>query len=128
MNSRQKPVTQPGIESYFTRSKASLFQGDLTKHFEHTLKVIRDVPSRVALTEKTMSLETPEDSMAAGAANNAEQTAQIEITKQMTSVGDAAAALISLSDGGGATNMQGTQAQAVMTTATSTVSALHSAA
>ena len=38
-----------------------------------------------------MSLETPEDSMAAGAANNAEQTAQNEITKQMTSVRDAAA-------------------------------------
>ena len=68
-----------------------------------------------------MSLETPEDSMAAGAANNAEQTAQTEIAKQITSVGDAAAALISLADGTGAMNTQGTHQQAVMTTATSTV-------
>ena len=127
MNSRQKPITQPGIESYFTRSKASLFQGDLTKHFEHTLKVIRDLPSRVALTEKTMSLETPEDSMAAAAANVAEQTAQNEITKQITSVGDAAAALISLADGQGAMNAQASRQQAVMSTATTTVSSVHSA-
>ena len=109
MSSNKRSAELPATEPYFTRSKAPLFQGKLTEHFDNALRKIRDLPSKIARTENTMALETPEDSLLK-TNQKVDDSPANKTAQKGGAAAQAASALMDLAEGGavgGQTQKQG---------------------